>query len=521
MKKKNEKGQLLQISFVYLFIAWTIIIVGIITWSYFQLKESKQHLAYKEGYKSYEKDLMFRVWATTHGGVYVPVTEATQPNPHLKIKDRDITTPSGRLYTLMNPAYMTRQVNELSFNKFGIISHITSLNPLRPQNKPDKWETNALMCFAKGQKEYYGIDYINGEKYFRYMAPLITTQGCMKCHADQGYKVGDIRGGLSTAVKWNKYQEAFNKQMLNVVIGYGVLWIIGLIGLSIVRNKFILYISEKKKAEENRNRLIDEISQTNQNLEAAIYQKNALIKELSDTKEYLEKTVLEKDKFFSIIAHDLKSPFAGFLGLTQILAEDINSMKPDELSDFAHTMQNSADSLYQLLENLLQWTRMQRGLISFNPENFLIDQLVKQIIDLQSEVSRKKELTVISTIPAETQIVADLQMINTVLRNLISNAIKFTPRGGIIEIGIMPGDKENQIMIFVKDNGIGIPKSLIDDLFKIDKKISRQGTEGESSTGLGLLLCKEFIENNSGKIWVISEENVGSTFIFTLLKKSL
>lgn len=141
-----------------------------------------------------------------HGGVYVPVTEKTQPNPLLAdIPERDIRTSSGKILTLMNPAYMTRQAYELGFKEYGVRAHITSLKPIRPENAPDSWETKALQAFERGGKEIYSVETIEDKEYFRLMNPLITEKGCLLCHARHGYKENDIRAGSVFQYLWSLY----------------------------------------------------------------------------------------------------------------------------------------------------------------------------------------------------------------------------------------------------------------------------------------------------------------------------
>jgi len=284
---------------------------------------------------------------------------------------------------------------------------------------------------------------------------------------------------------------------------------VGIVGVT--RN-----IEDRKKAQEEKNRLLDELQKANELLEVSVYQKNALIGELSNAKEELEHTNSEKDKFFSILAHDLKSPFSGFLGLTQLFANDIDSFTKDELQEIGKNMQDSANNLYKLLDNLLQWSRIQRGKIEYNPENFLLNALIDQNLKLQSEVARQKEIELINLVPDNSFVFADIPMINTVVRNLLSNALKFTPRGGNIQVGIAKDSNEAMIKLFVQDSGIGMPSKIKDNLFKIDQKISRPGTENEPSTDLGLLLCKEFILKNKGEIHVVSKVGFGSVFYVTL-----
>lgn len=181
---------------------------------------------------SFEKDIAFRRWAAKHGGVYVPVTDETPPNPYLTIPERDITTPSGVPLTRMNPAYMTRQVYEISRLQPGAPQgHITSLNPIRPENAPDAWERMVLEKFEKGEREFSEFQDINGKPYFRYMRSLDTEQPCLKCHATQGYREGDVRGGISVSIPMESSIHTMYRSSLLHVLMIAAIWLAGLAGL--------------------------------------------------------------------------------------------------------------------------------------------------------------------------------------------------------------------------------------------------------------------------------------------------
>ena len=231
--------------------------------------------------------------------------------------------------------------------------------------------------------------------------------------------------------------------------------------------------------------------------------------------EELRKINAEKDKFFSIIAHDLRSPFTGFLGLTQIMAEDITSLTTDEIHKIAVNMRDSTANLFRLIENLLHWARIQQGLIPFNPETLQLFSIIDESIAMVMEHSNNKEIDLVYDIPGDLEVYADSNILQTVIRNIVSNAVKFTHKGGKISVSAKPSYGK-MIEISVKDSGIGMSCSMIDHLFRLDVQANRKGTEGETSTGLGLLLCKEFVEKLGGKIWVESEEGHGSDFKFTL-----
>lgn len=221
----------------------------------------------------------------------------------------------------------------------------------------------------------------------------------------------------------------------------------------------------------------------------------------------------QKDKFFSIIAHDLRGPFSGFLGLTELLAEDIDSMEKEEIQFSAVNMKSSAYGLSRLLDNLLEWSRMEQGLLPFSPEKYNLYKIIKESIGTLQDVLDKKNILVEMKVDLGLEIFADHHILQSVIRNIVSNAVKFTPKDGTIKI--IAEDDSKKIIISVVDTGIGMNKNIIDNIFQLDVKTNRRGTDDEPSSGLGLILCKEFIEKHSGTIWVQSEVNKGSTFSFS------
>ncbi len=225
-----------------------------------------------------------------------------------------------------------------------------------------------------------------------------------------------------------------------------------------------------------------------------------------------------KDKFFSIISHDLKSSFYAILGFSDILLEKHKKYDDEERENMINLVNISANSAFKLLENLLTWSGSQSGAIKYLPEKLGIKTLLFETLSNLQVLANKKNIQILDAILENELIFADKNMIATVFRNLISNAIKFTSNGGSIIISSKKQIDSDFIEISVKDNGVGVPKGIIGELFRIDKNTSTQGTENETGTGLGLILCKEFIEKHGGKIWVESKESEGSTFHFTIPK---
>jgi PAS domain S-box-containing protein len=231
--------------------------------------------------------------------------------------------------------------------------------------------------------------------------------------------------------------------------------------------------------------------------------------------EILLQSNAEKDKFFTILAHDLRGPLGSFLGLIEVMAEDINTMTIAEIEDITKTLHLSASSLFQLLENLLEWSVLKRGNFVCQPEQIGLNRVVLRSIEPIMESARIKNIAVRLDMSQSYFVECDLKMTETIFRNLVSNALKFTHPGGTVGITAQPVSDE-EIRVSVSDTGIGMSKEMIQKLFLINEQVSRVGTEGESSSGLGLIICKEFAEKQGGRISAESEVSKGSTFHLTL-----
>ncbi len=635
---------------IFMLVAWSLVIGASMGWNYVQKKEGAILSASEAARTQFSMDVLNRRWSAGHGGVYVPVSESTQPNPYLdNVIDRDIKTPSGKLLTLVNPAYMTRQVHELGLETSHIRGHITSLNPIRKENFADKWETKALKSFEKNVKEVASVEILNGVAHLRLMRPLITEKGCMKCHEQQGYKVGDIRGGISSSVPMEPYLTIANSEIFNLALWHGVLWLFGVLFLGVASKEIVSNAKEReelhtqlrvtderlklaiegtregiwdwyiqtgvtyfnKRSAEiigysleelepqniqtwNNNIHPDDLEKSNELLERlfsgeiefyefesrmkhkngewvwVLHRGNVVewdnegkpirmtgthsniserkqaeeelaeyIEELYEAREAMEQNAgdlailnikleeseaeliglnANKDKFFSIISHDLKSPFSGLLGITEILTDDYDDFDDVERKELLDGLNFSTKKIYELLEGLLEWSQMQRGAIDFNPKQIDVSTIGKSVVELLQINAEKKEIELKCDINENKFVFADENMVNTVVRNLFANAIKFTSNGGSVKMYNESDGDFNKIII--EDNGIGMNEESINKLFRIEIHHTSVGTNNEPGTGVGLILCKELVEKNNGKIWVESELGKGSKFIFTLPKSS-
>ena len=280
---------------------------------------------------------------------------------------------------------------------------------------------------------------------------------------------------------------------------------------------FTIYdIGAEKEQIEEREKLLEELAVSRAQIEEEAARYIQINIQLEESEAKLKESNATKDKFFSIIGHDLKNPLFVIQSMSEILETEFDEITPEERLEFIRAIRESSKNAFSLLEDLLHWARCQTGRIDYNPEPVHLKQLAAKCISLLEAHAIKKNIHLINAVDATHILLADKFMVETVIRNLTSNALKFTPEGGTVKINSKPVD--DFIQISVEDTGIGLSESDKQKLFRIDVKNSEIGRSKEKGTGLGLILCKEFVEKHGGKIWVESELGKGSQFIFTIPK---
>lgn len=269
------------------------------------------------------------------------------------------------------------------------------------------------------------------------------------------------------------------------------------------------YISKPFQSEEILARLNNQLT-----IQFQAKELSKLVQNLEKKNEELSELNTMKNKFFSIIAHDVRNPFSGILGLSEILMEDFDSLEKEEMRKIVGLINNSTNKCFKLLENLLQWAKSQLNNIEINPNKNKLSPLIEKIFDVYQLQSENKKITLNSKIKEDTSYYADENLVDLIIRNLVNNAVKFTRENGSITVS--SSIQTDMLLISIADTGMGMPPEILNSLFKIGSNVTRKGSNKEDGTGLGLLVCYEFIKKSGGNISVQSEEGKGSVFTFSL-----
>ncbi|MFC1467332.1 response regulator [Verrucomicrobiota bacterium] len=475
---------------ILLFILWSLIICSSLIWNNCHHNWSLEETLKNVAKSHFEKDVLYRRWNAINGGVYTTISEMTAPNPYLSTKERDITTPGGQKLTKINPAYMTRQVHELTKNKLNIQGHITSLTPIRPQNVAMPWEADALRSFERGAEQYSSITVIDGIECLRFMQPLITEKGCLKCHAVQGYQLGDVRGGISVTVPTESFRANYRGILRSIYVGHGIVWLIGTIGI------FTSTAYRKK-----------------QQLIQRQYESF-----LREARESAESANAAKSEFLSNMSHEIRTPMNAVLGFAEVLKGKETDHQKLHWVELIHS---SGKTLLTLINDVLDLSKVEAGKLELQYGAVSLDSLLDDLTLIFAKKAEDKGIYLKGNVSPDMPIaILDEMRLRQILINLIGNALKFTDHGFIrLDASCTFYDKTRSSMaltIQVQDSGIGIPKDQQGKIFESFGQTSGQKTAKYGGTGLGLSICQRLVELMGGTIRVDSEEGKGSTFIIEL-----
>ncbi|MDT8446383.1 MAG: DUF3365 domain-containing protein [bacterium] len=453
---------------------------------------------------AFYKDLAFRSWAASHGGVYVPVTDATPPNPYLKVPERDILTPSGRQLTLLNPAYAFRQLLERYSEMYGVYGRITSLKPINPKNTPDPWERKALESFEQGVTEAKELSEIQGKPFLRMMRPLVTESGCLTCHAQQGYKLGDIRGGITVSVPMERYLELEQEQVEHHQASHALFYSIGLavlLAISWRSQKGLAQISRVETA----------LAEHLDHLEETVARRT---QEAEEARRHAEEASASKAAFLASMSHEIRTPLSGVIGVANLLAD--TPLNRDQ-REYLDTILYSGDYLLMIINEVLDLSKIEAGKFVLNPSPTEPRKLIEETLDLFALKSSEARIELYTHFdPAIPRAVfLDRTRVRQILINLIGNSLKFTEKGEVrVELWLEPTEPDQTLLRFVvADTGPGIPRSKREHLF--EAFVQGVGHQ-DRGTGLGLNISRRLVELMGGKIWLESDTGKGTQFAFTL-----
>jgi signal transduction histidine kinase len=437
-----------------------------------------------------QRDIIFRHWNVKYGPIYVRVDKGILPNPYLADSpDRDVTTTGGDVLTQVNAAYMTRLVFELAAQHYGVRGHITSLRPVRPENRPDAWESASLRAFEKGREEASSIEAMNGAFYLRLMKPLIMDQDCLSCHRKHGYRAGDIGGGISVAVPMEPLNRIARQNIVVNILSFTVLWIGGLGSIMFGAGRLKRAIEQRETAER----------------EVA-----ALNKQLLSQKEEVEAVNRELEAFAATVSHDLRSPLSTIGGFARLIKELPEEKLGEKRVNYADIISHEAERMETLIRALLDFSRLSKTSLKREPVD--LSRVAAEIaVELkQSDPDR----TVTFTIESGAAVTGDAVLLRAVMHNLLANAWKFTGRQkeALIEFGVMKRSGEE--IFFVRDNGAGFDNEQAGRIFEAFQRL--HSNKEFKGTGIGLATVKRIITRHGGRVWAEGEKGKGAAFYFTI-----
>ncbi len=464
---------------IYASLIWIVMIGISVTGNIRQDKENHRKTIHESAQTFFRQIVITRSWNARHGGVYVPVTRETQPNPYLKDKQRDLVTVSGLKLTKINPAYMTRQIAEIAESEKGIKFHITSLNPIRPANRAAQWETAALKTFEEGISEYGKFIKAGKSLSYRYMAPLFVKESCLKCHARQGYKLGDIRGGISVTIPDITPPLHMDMILSHLLFAAGGVFLIVFFGIRIHR-----------------------------------YQEN-----LVQARIEAESASRTKSSFLANLSHEIRTPINAIIGFSDILLKDTGNK---EQQNGLSIIKTNGSSLLEILNDILDFSGIESGKINLDYGPVNLKKMFREIEDIFSLETSKKNLEFIAEIDPEfpTHLLLDRIKIKQVLINLVGNAVKFTHTGSV-RLSAKCNFHENRtnildLLFSLEDTGIGIAEDEWESIFEPFTQQKGQLQQEYGGTGLGLSISRKIIRAMGGDITVTSRKGAGSTFTVTL-----
>jgi signal transduction histidine kinase len=502
----------------FLFVLFWALFAGLTySWLYHRLEREALEMAALRGRLVYSLIQMTRAWNAAHGGVYAPVTEKTPPNPWLEAPDKVIQTPSGKSYTLINPAYMTRQLSNLLDKETDLRVHLTSLKPINPDNAPDPWERVALEGFEKGAKESTVIQGEGKGAVFRYMAPLKVQQGCLRCHAKQGYQLGEVRGGLSVTqpVSYiNGLIEAQKSSLAQVILGaFGLIVGLTFASLGFLRRQWRFLAWER----DQRQAVAEELA--------------SKLRELEEARDQL----VQSEKMASLgrmvagFAHEINTPVGVAVGAASHIQEALASirelLRQEEVSeeDLGVRLREIEQASSLTLSNLRRASQLVQSFkrtssdqTSDGLRSYVLRELIDDCIKSLTNVFKRSEIRFEVECPPDLTLFGPAGALEQVLTNLIMNSWQHGYdeglTGGVILIQARL-DGADRVRLTYRDDGHGMDAAVAPHVFEPFYTTRR----GKGGTGLGLYIAYNLVTRAlGGEITCVSASGAGVIFDMTI-----
>lgn len=473
-------------------VGWTVTVIALMALNVRTNRTQAVETALTQARSNFQRDIIYRHWNASYGPLYARVNRGIEPNPYLAgMPGRDITTTSGEKLTLVNPAYMNRLVFELAARQYGVRGHITSLQPVRPENKPDAWEIKALKAFAAGVNEIHSVENVDGSPHLRMMRPLVTDGECLSCHRKHGYHEGDIRGGISVAVPMAPLNRIARKNIIVSASSFAFLWLVGLAGIMTGAKRIQRAMQQRERAEQ----------------EVIVLNRSLLAR-----KEELEAANRELESFSYTVSHDLRSPLSTIGGFCNLIQELPQEKHTEKCGRYTGIMFKEIQRMESLIKTLLDFSRLSR----VEPARASVDlsQMAREIAaDLQRSAPERPASFIIEE---NITVTADPTLMRVVMQNLLGNAWKYTAKQKLAEIRFGAKEQDHERVIFVRDNGAGFEKDKAGRVFDAFQRLHKD--EEFKGTGIGLATVKRIITRHNGSVWAEGEPGKGATIYFTLPK---
>ncbi|WP_254050895.1 ATP-binding protein [Zoogloea sp. LCSB751] len=472
-----------------------------------QIRQQTTAVAIEGARNMFRSVLLARNWNASHGGVYVPVTPQTQPNPYLHVPNRDVITSDGQQLTLVNPAYMTRLIGETAESSSGAVFRLTSLKPLRPGNAPDPWEAEALRAFEGGAREYIGSAKGPDGNMLRFMAPLKVEPSCLQCHGNQGYQVGDIRGGLSVSQRQQPIEDAVAAGIRDSLLTHGAVFLfgtaVGWLLLEQLRRRWLELDDKVRELQTTQGQLLQSEKM------AAIGQLAAgVAHEINNPVSFVSSNMGTLKRYSESIVELLERCRRGEAIQADYDAIDFDYLKTD-IVDLLHESSDGLARVKKIVADLKDFSHVDRAEWQDADLNAGIDSTLNVVaheLKYRAEVLRD-----FGPLPPVPCIAAQ---INQVVMNLVVNAAQAIENHGTITI--RTHSDEDHARIEISDTGKGMPTEVLKRIFEPFYTTKPVG----KGTGLGLSLSYDIIKKHGGNIEVSSEVGVGSTFVVSLPLRS-